>query len=239
MARETRPGTREWTDAALTALDPARWVVLPDMRWPGPDEPAADHVVVGPTGVFVVESRAWTGLITVRNDMLRSDERSRDHYVKATVETAESLADLLPEDYRALVRPVICLTRQGALTGTTRGALLCAPSNLADTLSRGPVLLGRSHVEYVESVIRAGMRLATDGTVVHVAARPRRPQALVPRQRPRPGGPTPVPPRPEAVTGTGQQRRIARAVFAGLVLCALLVAAAVTDPTALLVEQLP
>ena len=169
--------------AALAALDPDEWTVLPDLRWPGQPFDEVDQVVVGPGGVFVVDCRPWQGRVTVRNELLRVEERSHDLYVRETLAAAATLAGLLPAEYHGLVRAVVCLTRQPALTLTSRGALVCGPANLVATLATGAPRLGPEHVAYVVSVIRAGIRLATEQEVVAALPRPRRPEQFIPAQR--------------------------------------------------------
>ena len=49
---------------ALTALPP-EWLVLHDrLLMPGRSEANLDHVVVGPAGVFLIDSKNWAGTIS-------------------------------------------------------------------------------------------------------------------------------------------------------------------------------
>ena len=57
------------TRAALVAALPEEWLVLGGLALPGGAE--AEHLVVGPSGAFVVESRTWpgrVGLVSVERD---------------------------------------------------------------------------------------------------------------------------------------------------------------------------
>lgn len=214
-----RPAGLSGMLGALERLDAARWYALPDVAWP--DRPPGTHgrVAVGPTGVFVLVDHGWTGRVSVRNALLRVDDRSRDLYVGDAVELAASVAALLPVDFRAHVRAVICLTRQAGVDLTNRDVLVCAPDTIAEVLQRGPLLLHHEHRAYVESVVRAAMRLETEGVVVTVRDRPRRPgdpdgtTAGVPDQRARPvadaGGvhrrdDAPLPEQPRGPNGRGK-----------------------------------
>jgi Nuclease-related domain len=54
---------RRRTAQVLRSLDPAAWQVTRNMRLP--DGGHADHLAVGPTGVYLLVSRAWQGVVTV------------------------------------------------------------------------------------------------------------------------------------------------------------------------------
>src|SRR4051812_40342023 len=47
------------------------WVRLDDLRWADPCAHRADHVVVGPTGVFVIDAKSWPGTIDIGPDTIR------------------------------------------------------------------------------------------------------------------------------------------------------------------------
>lgn len=54
---------RNRTERALDGLDGLDWDVTHDVRLPGMDR--IDHLAVGPSGVYLLASRAWNGLVTV------------------------------------------------------------------------------------------------------------------------------------------------------------------------------
>jgi hypothetical protein len=53
------------TAAMLEALPRARWVVLHDLALPG-SRANVDHLVIGPTGIWVVDTKAYRARVTVR-----------------------------------------------------------------------------------------------------------------------------------------------------------------------------
>lgn len=55
------------TAQALDALPKDQWTVFHDVRWPGRKLANVDHVVVGPGGVFVIDSKNWSGRVEVRD----------------------------------------------------------------------------------------------------------------------------------------------------------------------------
>lgn len=53
------------TAAALDDLAGRGWTTFHDVRWPGRPRANIDHIVVGPTGVFVIDTKNWSGDIRV------------------------------------------------------------------------------------------------------------------------------------------------------------------------------
>lgn len=166
----------------IDRLDRTCWYALPDLPWTGRPPGTHGRVLVGPTGAFLLDHRPWVGAVTVRHDLLRVDGRSRDPYVADLLEAAVSVAALLPADYHALVRPVMCLTRQTGLDLLTHHVRVCAPDTLGRILDRGPELLTAEDRDYVESVVRAATKLETEGVVVEVRPRPRGSEPTRPAQ---------------------------------------------------------
>ncbi|SDS35105.1 Nuclease-related domain-containing protein [Nocardioides scoriae] len=129
------------TGAALTELPAAEWTVLHDVVWPGRRRANLDHVVVGPGGVFVIDSKLWSGTVTCRGGMLRQGSRRRDRAVSGAVAQADSVRGLLRDlDPRAVV-PVLCLARQGGIEGRAGEVLVTAPANVVRVLRGHPPLL--------------------------------------------------------------------------------------------------
>jgi hypothetical protein len=143
------------------------------------DDVRIDHVLVGPTGAFALDVRDWPGRITVRNDLLREDDRSRDHLARETVAAVARLATALPIDLRAQVHPVVVLRRDEPLELTARTLLVCSSGSLVRALTRREPVWSRDHIEFVTAMLRA--RIDPDGAPVVAQARPRR--ATVPLQR--------------------------------------------------------
>lgn len=76
------------TGEVLAALDPVEWSVLHDVRWPGRARANIDHVVVGLGGVFVIDSKNWSGKVEVKNGVLRQNGFSREKEVAGVAESA-------------------------------------------------------------------------------------------------------------------------------------------------------
>ncbi len=74
------------TGQVLARLDPKVWTTWHDVRWPGRQRANIDHVVVGQPGVFVIDSKNWTGSVTIADGVLRQNGRSRESAVVGVAE---------------------------------------------------------------------------------------------------------------------------------------------------------
>ena len=61
----------------LRRLELVGYRVIDDLRWPGTTKANIDHVIYGPTGMFVVDAKNWTGTIAVKAGVLRQNGYSR------------------------------------------------------------------------------------------------------------------------------------------------------------------
>lgn len=111
VAARTEPGTA----AALASLKPRGYILLHDRRWPGTKSANLDHLAVGPGGVLVIDTKAWSGSIQVYGGSLFQDENCRDDAVDSVrdqalvVEEALSGLGLAPLE----VVPILCFARSG------------------------------------------------------------------------------------------------------------------------------
>ncbi len=143
------------------------WVVLHDVQWPGRRLANIDHVVVGPGGIFVIDSKNWAGKLTVDGEVLRQDGRSRERTVAAAADAALAVAELAPA-YSSLVRPVLCFAREEKLSGWMRDVMICSTSNVKRMLTSRPPVLDRARVKEVATRLDMQLRSATEsraGTV--------------------------------------------------------------------------
>ncbi len=131
MAEESA-GDRATADA-LEALPRARWRVLHDVPWPGRPRVVIEHVVVGPAGVFVVDTKNWSGNVSVRAGVLKLDKYSRQGAVTHVSEAARAISAQL-RTARCPVRPVLCLERAEPFSADCDGVLVCSAGNLAEVL---------------------------------------------------------------------------------------------------------
>jgi hypothetical protein len=69
-----------------------------------------DHIVIGPTGVFVIDAKAWTGVLTLSGTTLRQNGRARGRILDAVLRYADAVAEVAAEAIGKpmSVWPVVC-----------------------------------------------------------------------------------------------------------------------------------
>lgn len=73
-----------------------------------------DHILVGPGGVYTVETKNTAGVVTIRRGRIRQAGRSGDNYVSQARRQAETVVTLLNgyPDLRGIpVTPILCYAR--------------------------------------------------------------------------------------------------------------------------------
>ena len=129
------------TAEVLALLPGASWTVFHDVQWPGRRNANIDHVVVGAPGVFVIDSKNWSGRVVVQAGVLRQNGRSRELAVAGAADSALAVSELTTAVSPDLVWPVLCFARDEELSGCVRNVMICSTSNLLDLfVSRDPVL---------------------------------------------------------------------------------------------------
>ncbi|MDN4159981.1 nuclease-related domain-containing protein [Nocardioides abyssi] len=128
----------EATARALEVLPAAEWTVFHDRRWPGRRLANVDHVVVGPPGVFVIDSKNWTGKVEVRDQVLRQNGYKREREVVSAAESAIAISLVTPDLSAGLAVPVLCFVREEPLTGWARDVMVCSTANVVEMLKSRP-----------------------------------------------------------------------------------------------------
>lgn len=131
----------EATAAALHALPASEWTVFHDVRWPGRKLANVDHVVVGPGGVFVIDSKNWSGRIEVRDGVLRQNGCHREPAVASAAEAAIAVSLLAPRLEPRWAMPVLCFIREEPIVGWARDVMICSSANVVEMLLSRPVVL--------------------------------------------------------------------------------------------------
>ena len=165
----------EATAHALGSL-PVGWAVIDDAGWPDRALATIDHVVVGPQGIFVIDSKDWPGSITVEGGTLRRDGTALTSSVVGAATAATAMARLVPAEHRDHVRAVICVGGSEGPIALVGGVLVCSSTTLVTLLTTRPEVLSatavpdvagslRSHVRALEGPTRTGFLDALLGVV--------------------------------------------------------------------------
>lgn len=137
------------TGRALDKL-PSSYRVLHDLEMPG-SKANIDHVVVGPTGVFTVETKNYKNAVTIKGGRAYSAGRTLDR----VVQQARRQAAAVHERTGATVTPIVCVHGAGVrLDGlfqkpVVQGVRFCSGGRLRKTIGRYPVELDDHTVQEV------------------------------------------------------------------------------------------
>lgn len=147
VAERTEPITAD----ALRSLEPHGWTLLHDRRWPGTRRGNIDHLAVGPGGVFVIDTKAWSGTVSIVCGSLFQSDECRDDALDAVRDQALAVESVLaPLGLAPLeVVPVLCFGRRGDVNGRLgRVRLVSAAALQGLALSRG-ARLADEHVRRI------------------------------------------------------------------------------------------
>ena len=164
------------TAEVLAQLPGESWTVFHDLRWPGRRFANVDHVVVGPPGVFVIDSKNWSGSINVRDNVLMQNGRARETAVSGAAEAAIAVGQLTRAVPITQVVPVLCFVRDDKLTGWSRDVVVCSTANLLTYLLSRPEVLTADQVGVASLELDAGFRSAA-ATTQQQPSRPPVPRA--------------------------------------------------------------
>lgn len=135
----------------LDGLAEAGFVVLHDRKVPGYGG-NLDHVAIGPTGVWTIETKNLTGKVEIDGDSLRIRGYRQDKIVDQVVREAAAVQVALREPlagHGLSVTPVICLHRAELpwFNKTVRGVRLASGRQLVRLLRDGDRRLGPEDVQ--------------------------------------------------------------------------------------------
>jgi len=127
------------TAAVLAALPPG-WAALHGVQWPSRRLANIDHILVGPGGIFVIDSKNWSGRISLQSGRLRQNGRSREKAVAGCADAGLAIAELAGP-HAGKVFPVLCFTTDEPLTGWSRDVMVCSTATLSQLLLSRPTVL--------------------------------------------------------------------------------------------------
>jgi hypothetical protein len=150
------------TARALAELEAEGYVVLHDRRKPGSDG-NIDHVIVGPTGVFVVETKSYTGPLTVDGNDVYVGGRRRTDIVHQARSEADVVEAILAIGGGALhVTPILCVHRAELplLKAEVQGIRVVNERGLVRMLRRPVEVLAPQDVLRVAALLNRELRPA-------------------------------------------------------------------------------
>jgi hypothetical protein len=151
------------TGAALAEL-PSEFAVIHDLRMPG-SRANIDHLVIGPTGVFTIETKNYSAPVVIRRGVVRSGRRLLDGVLDQAVGQAEAVTSTLGVE----VRPVVCVHGGGLrLEGffqrpVVRGVRFCSGGRLPHMIREAGEKLSPEAVGQLVDRARSAFRPAVAG----------------------------------------------------------------------------
>ncbi|HET8561252.1 MAG TPA: hypothetical protein VFL69_12095 [Marmoricola sp.] len=127
----------------LAGLDRADFTVLTDFCHSGERFAAADHVVVGQGGVFVL-AVAPAGVELVDGGIPQAEGLT-----SVAADAAAAIAELLPRTDPSVVTPVVCLTTGADVDACVEDVLVCSTGNLGRLLSAWPSVMDAERARFV------------------------------------------------------------------------------------------
>lgn len=148
-------GPRPSPAKTLDALPEKYWWQLRRVSRPGRPDMLIDHVLVGPSGIYVI------GYLPSEPDRPAAATTGCElHAVydvgaAACVEQAGTIRGLLLARYRDRVRPVLCLGGNDGRAEEVRGVLVASLATLEHIVRSSPPILSTSEVAQVGSALQA------------------------------------------------------------------------------------
>jgi hypothetical protein len=137
------------TAAALGELTQHGWVVLHDRLAPAGGN--IDHLLIGPGGVVVVDSKSWSGEVVITDGELRVGGRNRSGQVAGVASLAGRVAKAVRDSgNEAPVHSVVALTQEPPRDGPVRLAaspVVVGVADLAACVMRLPQVLRPAQVD--------------------------------------------------------------------------------------------
>jgi hypothetical protein len=148
------------TAVALALLPGEEWVDFHDVPWPGRPGATIDHVVVGPSGVFVLVTSHLGENIQIRRDVLRRNGRRRDKVLGRAVQAAEALGTVLPDVDQLFIRPVVCFAREEMIMGWGRKVMVCSSASVVSMMQGQPAVVNAAERDALCASVEVAIRAA-------------------------------------------------------------------------------
>jgi hypothetical protein len=151
------------TGAALASLPGRRWAVMHDLRVPG-SRANIDHLVIGPTGVWVIDTKTTRARVTTRWGSVHLGDRKLDS--RPLLWEAQMVGELLG----VAARPLLAIHGDGLRRrGGRAGGVPALPAErIARRIRRGRRRLSRSEVEMLVDRAASSLPAYSRARTAHV-----------------------------------------------------------------------
>lgn len=153
--------------ARLKALEATGWTALHDLHWPGRPKANIDHVLIGPGGVLVIDSKNWSGHVSVRSGTLFQNGYRRTHETNGVVQQAADICALVAPELRKHVRGALCMLQQPNMQEQTNdGASVLGVAQLLAVIAALPPVLDSGTVKRTAAQLRGQLTAASSPSLL-------------------------------------------------------------------------
>ncbi|MBB1512593.1 UvrD-helicase domain-containing protein [Tessaracoccus sp. MC1627] len=129
--------TERQTARTLAPLSALGYFLLPDRRWPGTRRAQVDLVVVGPGGVFIVDTKAWKEVGIDNGRVLRGDDDVTDELLMLNDLVDVTQADLAEVGLApGEVRSLVVMAGRAGLDATVSGIRIVGERDALSAIAR-------------------------------------------------------------------------------------------------------
>lgn len=142
--------TERRTARTLAPLSGLGYFLLADRCWPGTRRAQVDLIVIGPGGLFIVDTKAWAEVAIERGRVYRGDADVTEELLRLA-----DLADLTQADLTEVglapgeVRPLVVLAGRGGIDASVNGVRLIGERDVLQCIARHGTRLTPSQVDLV------------------------------------------------------------------------------------------
>lgn len=120
-----------------------------------------DHIVIGPTGVFVIESKSYSGRVRFTAGTLRINGRNCTRFFDQAAREAAAIRRIIAESSLDVV-PIVCLHRAELplLPIQAAGVRVLGPKDTVRLIKSNPAVLAPEDVRLLADLVASGTRPA-------------------------------------------------------------------------------
>ncbi len=153
------------TGRLLETLEADGFRVLHDRRIPGARSANIDHIVIGPPGIYVVETKSYTGSLQIRGNEIFVAGRRKNGWIDEVNREAAAVRTALADEVAAhgwAVTPIICVHRADLpwFRSEVQGVRIVSGKDLVKRLRRADPVLSPADVERLATVAAARLHPA-------------------------------------------------------------------------------
>jgi hypothetical protein len=153
------------TGRLLESLEADGFRVLHDRKIPGARTANIDHIVIGPPGIYVIETKSYSGSLQIRGGEVFVAGRRKNGWIDEVNREAEAVRRALADEVAAhgwTVTGIICLHRADLpwFRSEVRGVRIVSGKDLVKRLRKADPVLSPADVDRLADLVAARLRPA-------------------------------------------------------------------------------